>query len=78
MNEIDFLKSLTNLLFLYRKKKKCTITYLAKKTGHDAKFLRNLELGKHSTQINHYFKIAKELSIPINEITKIINEYYRE
>lgn len=76
MNENEFLKELTNLLFLYRKKRNYTINYLAKETGYDAKFIRNLELGKHSTQINNYFKIAKQLAIPIDEITKIISKYY--
>ena len=76
MNENELLKELTKLIFLYRKKRKYTLTNLAKEIGCDSQFLRNLELGRHSTQVDNYLKLARKLEIPTEEIVKIIKNYY--
>ena len=49
MDEHEFAREMSNLLFFHRKSKKITLEKLSELTGVDNKFLNLLERGKHST-----------------------------
>lgn len=78
MTEIDFLKELSNMIFIYRKKKNRTLEEICSITGNNTKYLRALELGKNDPQITSYFKIAKELGVPYGDIEKVISNYFKQ
>ena len=68
---------MTDLIFIYRKTHNVTLVKLSELTGIDTKFLNKLERGKHDTLISNYFKIAKALNIPLDEITTTIDQYFK-
>jgi transcriptional regulator with XRE-family HTH domain len=78
MDEHEFAREMSNLLFFHRKSKKITLEKLSELTGIDNKFLNLLERGKHSTLLPSYFKIAKILDVPINDISEVINKYFKQ
>ena len=78
MDEKEFIKELSNLLFIYRKTNNITLAKLSNLVGIESKFLNRLEHGKHDTLVSNYFKIAKNLNIPIEEISRIIALYFRQ
>ncbi len=78
MEDSEFFKQMTDLLFIYRKIRNINLNELSDLVGIDVKFLNRLERGKHDTLISNYFKIAKYLNIPMDEMVKIINQYFKE
>lgn len=78
MDEKEFAKEMSNLLFIYRNRKNITLENLSELVNIDNRFLNLLERGKHNTLLPTYFKIAKALEIPIEEISKLINKYFKQ
>lgn len=72
----SFEKDMADLLFLYRKSQRFTLEELSEKVEIDIKSLGKIERGKQSPLLLTYFKIAKALNIPINEILNPVKSFF--